>query len=157
MRSDSGAVFYQCPICGNGLPLEPPVRRFEAPCSGCGYHLWCRRRFPSGDTELEALPQRTPEPGDLHPLVEALVQKGAHTRVLVDLSRLDMVDTRFVAGLVSLNKLLHAAGGELVLQGLCPLVREVFGHFRFDRVLQIANGMQRASRNPAETSLRTSL
>jgi len=119
--------------------------------------LWCRRRFPSGDTELEALPQRTPEPGDLHPLVEALVQKGAHTRVLVDLSRLDMVDTRFVAGLVSLNKLLHAAGGELVLQGLCPLVREVFGHFRFDRVLQIANGMQRASRNPAETSLRTSL
>lgn len=157
MRRNPGAVFYQCPICGNGLPLEPPVRRFEAPCSDCGYHLWCRRRFPSGDTELEALPERTPEPSDLHQLVEALVRKDDHARVLVDLSRLDMVNSRFVAGLVSLNKLLRAAGGELVLRGLCPLVREVFGHFRLDRVLQIAEGRPCASRNPAETSLRTSL
>ena len=137
-KESPGAVSYQCPICGNRLPHEPSLPRFDAPCSECGSHLWCRRRVPSGDTELEVLPQRTPELWEVEQLVKSLVQNDTQARVVVDLSQSEMVDSRFVARLVSLNKLIHASGGQLVLRGLCPIVRETFALLRLDRVFQIA-------------------
>ena len=69
-KESPGAVSYQCPICGNSVPHEPSLPRFDAPCSECGYHLWCRRRVPSGDTELEVLPLRTPEPWEVDQLAK---------------------------------------------------------------------------------------
>ena len=144
-RVSPGAVSYQCPICGNRLPHEPSLPRFDAPCSGCGYHLWCRRRVPSDDTELEVLPQRTPEPWDVDQLVKSLVQNDIHARVAVDLSQLDMVDSRFVARLVYLNKLIHASGGQLILHGLCRLVRETFALLRLDKAFQIAESEERVA------------
>lgn len=129
---------YRCPICGNSVPYEPALPRFDAPCSECGYHLWCRERTPGDDvTELEVLPQRTPEPWDVDQLVKALVARNAHRHVVVNLSRLDMIDSAFVARLVSLNKLVHAAGGRFVLQGLCPLIQETFAHLRLDQAFEM--------------------
>lgn len=51
------AVSYHGPICGKGLPHEPSLPRFDAPCSECGYRLWCRRRAANGDLVLEVLPE----------------------------------------------------------------------------------------------------
>jgi anti-anti-sigma factor len=137
------AVSYQCPICGNKLPYEPPLPRFDAPCSECGYHLWCRRRVPSDDTELEVLPLRTPEPSEVDQLAKCLVQNDAHTRVVVDLSQLEQVDSCFVARLVSLNKLIQASGGRLGLHGLCRIVREAFAVLRLDKAFEIAESEER--------------
>lgn len=133
----SSALSYRCPICGKKLPREPALPRFDAPCPQCGYDLWCRQRFPSDVTELDVLPQRVPEPWDVDQLVAALVHRNAHARVVVDLSRLEIVDSTFVARLMSLNKLVHSSGGRLVLRGLCPLVQETFAHLRLDRALEI--------------------
>lgn len=135
---------YRCPLCGTALPRDPPMPGFEAPCAGCGCRLWCRQRLAADHTELAGLPRRTPTPADIQRLVTALVQRSAHRRVVFDLSAMDWIDTCFVARLVALNKQLHNAGGELVLQGLGPILREMFQHFRLDKVLQIITNEQAA-------------
>ena len=132
-----GQSSYHCPICGNSLPYEPALPRYDAPCSECGYYLWCRQRTPSDVTELEVLPHRTPQPWDVDQLVKALAARNAQTHVVVNLARLDMIDSAFVARLVSLNKLIHAARGRLVLQGLCPLIQETFAHLRLDQAFEM--------------------
>jgi len=88
-------------------------------------------------TELEVLPRRTPEPWDVDQLVKALVHRNAHARVVIDLHRLDIIDSAFVARLLSLNKLVHAAGGRLVLRGLCPLIQETFDHLRLNQAFEM--------------------
>lgn len=128
---------YECPICGNILPHEPAVPRFDAPCSECGYHLWCRRRFAGTEIELEVLPERTPEPWEANQLVESLISKDVHARVVVDFSRLEIVDSSFVARLVSMNRRLRSVGGQLVLSNLSPIIREMFAQLRLDRAFDI--------------------
>lgn len=132
-------TLYQCPVCGHGLPPDPPVPRFDAPCSECGYHIWCRRRMSDGDTTLEVLPGRTPEPWDVEQVVESLVRQDAAARVVVDLRRLDMVDSAFVARLLAMQKRLRTLGGHLVLCGLCPVVREMFAHLRLEKAFEISD------------------
>ena len=139
-KSIPGAVSYHCPICGKTLPYEPSLPRFDAPCSECGCHLWCRRRASNGEVVLEVLPGRTPEPEEVEQLVEALFRKLAAVRVVVDLSRLASIDSRLTARLVSMNKFLRSSGGRLVLRGLCPVVREILGHFRLEKVFEIVDG-----------------
>jgi len=130
-------VHYQCPVCGQALDFEPSLPRFDAPCSGCGFHVWCRRRVTPGDTILDVLPQRTPDPHDVPLVVEGLVRRNAAQCVIVDLAQLDTVDSAFVARLVSMNKQIRAAGGRLILSGLQPIVREVFEQLRLDRAFEI--------------------
>lgn len=128
---------YRCPICGSSLSSEPALPQYDAPCSQCGYFLWCRERCSAGVVALDVLPQRTPKPWDIVRLVEALVARGAHVRVVADLSRLDLVDSAFIARLMSLNKLLQASAGRLALTGLCAHIRETFGYLRLDRAFEI--------------------
>jgi len=144
-KSTPGAVSYQCPICGKKLPYEPSLPRFDAPCSECGYHLWCRRRTSNGEVFLEVLPERTPEPAEVEQLVEALVRKRGTATVTVDLSRLASIDSRLTARLVSLNKFLRSSGVRVVLSGVCPIVREIIGHFRLGRIFEIADSEEHAT------------
>ena len=138
-KSTPGAVSYHCPICGKTLPYEPSLPRFDAPCSECGYHLWCRRLTSNGEAVLEVLPERTPELAEVEQLVEALVRGRVAGRVIVDLSRLASIDSPLTARLVSMNKLLRSSGRPVVLRGLSPIVREIFCHFRLEGVLEIAD------------------
>jgi anti-anti-sigma factor len=133
----AGQVAYQCPVCGQALHHEPSLPRFDAPCSGCGSHIWCHRRVGGGDTVLEVLPHRTPEPSDVHRVLEGLIRNNPAPHVVADLSRLDTVDSSFVARLVTMNKHIRSAGGRLTLRGLGPVVREVFEHLRLDRAFEI--------------------
>ena len=133
----SGSSWYECPKCGNTLPHEPWLARFDAPCTECGYHLWCRRRFPATGTELEVLPERTPEPCEIQQLVEALVAKGAHTSVRLDMSLLKIVDSAFVARLVSMNRSIRESGGRLILHGMCSIIREMFIQLRLTKAFEI--------------------
>ena len=131
-------IVYRCPVCGHGLPFEPSVPRFDAPCSECGGHIWCRRRVRTGDTVLEVLPGRTPEPWDVEQVVDALVKHGAAARVFLDLSKLDSVDSAFVARLLSMSKRIRSSAGRLLLCGMRPVVREMFDHLRLDKAFEIS-------------------
>jgi len=139
------SMCYQCPLCGNALRHDPSPPRFDAPCSRCGYHLWCRSRLPSLYVHLEVLPQRIPQPEEVEQLVESLVMRRAHTFVVVDLSCLDIVDSAFVARLVAMQKLIRASGGRLAVQGLCPTLRQIFACLRLDRVLGIVDPGEQAA------------
>jgi anti-anti-sigma factor len=138
-------VHYQCPVCGQALHVEPSLPRFDAPCSGCGFHIWCRRRVANGEAILEVLPQRTPEPQDVTLVVESVARSNAAPCVVVDLAQLDTVDSAFVARLVSMNKQIRGAGGRLILSGLRPVVREVFKTLRLDRAFEIEDRVAAAA------------
>ena len=131
---------FRCPVCGKSLPYDPPVPRFDAPCSGCGGMIWCRRRVARGKTLLEVLPDRMPEPWDVEQIADALIREDAASEVVVVLHRLVSLESAFVARLVTLNKRIRSSGGRLVLCGLSPVVREVFEHLRLDRAFDISDG-----------------
>ena len=141
-RKSVDEISYQCPVCGQALHHEPSLPRFDAPCSGCGCHIWCRRRVTSGDTVLVVLPHRTPEPWDVQQVLDGLIRNNAAPHVVVDLSQLDTVDSSFVARLVTMNKHIRSSGGRFVLCGLSPVVREVFEHLRLDKAFEIREGEQ---------------
>lgn len=88
---------------------------------------------------MEVLPHRTPQPDEVEQLVDALVRKDESGPVIVDLSRLESIDSCLTARLVAMNKSLRSSGGQLVLRGLGPTVREIIRCFRLDRIFEIVN------------------
>ena len=88
---------------------------------------------------LEALPDRTPEPQEVEAAVDALLDGGEASRIVLDMTRLELVSSAFVARLVSMNKRLRASGAELVLCGMSPVIREVFAQLHLDRAFLIVD------------------
>lgn len=80
--------------------------------------MWCRKRMVGDAVVLQAIAGRTPEHAHVIRLCESLVACGGSPRVIVDLSELEIVNSAFVARLVSLNKRIRAAKGKLVLCGM---------------------------------------
>jgi anti-anti-sigma factor len=62
---------------------------------------------------------------------------GAQARFVVDLSRLDFLDTKRLAELVVFYKRVRAAGGRVGFCSLKPVVRDTFGVTRLDKILEI--------------------
>jgi anti-anti-sigma factor len=58
-------------------------------------------------------------------------------RIVVNLSGLEVSDSGFVAGLVTLRKAVHAAGGRLVLCGPRPFLREILAYTRLDKFFEV--------------------
>ncbi len=56
---------------------------------------------------------------------QSLQQSGTMREVVVNLSRLETVNSSFVAGLLVMRRLIEAAGGKLVLCDLRPRVRAI--------------------------------
>jgi anti-anti-sigma factor len=133
---------YQCPICGNALPHLAALAPFDAPCCECGCYLWCRRRDSTDDVVLEAVSGRAPEPWELVKVIHAIAREGPHDCVTVDLSKLEMINSSFLAALVGLKKRLDASGCTLVLCGLTPIVAEIFDRLRLNRLFVIVPSEQ---------------
>ena len=130
-------ISYQCPVCGNALPHLAASPPFDAPCCECGSYLWCRRRDSAEGVVLEAVSGRAPEPSEVKRLVDSLGRHGTLDRVTLDLSKLHIVNSSFLAALVVMKKRLQTSGCTLFLCGLRPMVREIFGQLRFDRLFHI--------------------
>jgi anti-anti-sigma factor len=88
---------------------------------------------------LEAVSGRAPEPGELIEVIQALARQGPHDRVTVDLSKLEMINSSFLAALVGMKKRLGASGCMLVLCGLNPIVAEIFDRLRLNRLFDIVS------------------
>jgi anti-sigma B factor antagonist len=72
----------------------------------------------------------TPE---LRPTIEELVA-GRAARVVVDLARLELIDSSGVGAIVSLYKRLRAQGGRLTVRGVRDQPLAIFRLLRLDRV-----------------------
>jgi anti-anti-sigma factor len=130
-------ISYQCPVCGNALPYLAALPPFDAPCCECGSHLWCRRRDSAAGVVLEAVSGRAPEPREVERFVDSLGRHGTFDRVILDLSKLAVINSSFLAALVVMKKRVHVFGGTLFLCGLRPLVREIFDRTRLNRIFNI--------------------
>ena len=139
LETQQQPIMCRCPVCGNAVPLETPIPRYDAPCSGCGSLVWCRQRSTGKTVLLDALPDRTPELQEVEVAVDALLGGGETSRIVLDMTRLELVSSAFVARLVSMNKRLRASGAELVLCGMSPVIREVFSQLHLDRAFRIVD------------------
>ncbi len=128
---------YYCPVCGAELTAEAEPPRYDAPCHVCRSLLWCRKRMINGIVTLDVIPGRTPEHAEVIRLAESLARSGRVPRVLVDLSRFELLSSAFVSRLVMLNKGVRRANGRLVLCGLRRFVRDTFVRTRLDTIIEV--------------------
>ena len=77
---------------------------------------------------------------DMAPLVDA------HTKVVLDLSRLRFVDSSGLGAFISCLRKLNAKGGDLKLCGMSKQVRSVFELVRMHRVFDILSTTEEAVR-----------
>ncbi|MCX6878518.1 MAG: WecB/TagA/CpsF family glycosyltransferase [Verrucomicrobia bacterium] len=69
-------------------------------------------------------------------ILETAITDSAGIRVLVvDLKAVDFIDSRAVGGLIRAWKLMSAKGGQMVLAGITPAVREIITLLRLDQIL----------------------
>lgn len=73
----------------------------------------------------------------------------ASTKMVLDLERVEFVDSSGLGGILSCLRHLSAKGGELVLCGVCKPVRALFEMARLHHIIDIA-----ATRSEAERLLR---
>lgn len=77
-------------------------------------------------------------------VAETLARSGSVPRVLVDLSRFDLLSSAFVSRLVVLNKGVQRANGRLALFGLRQFVRDTFVRTRLDSVIEVFDDKETA-------------
>jgi hypothetical protein len=128
---------FRCPVCGNGLPALMAPHPFDAPCSECGNYLWCRICEEGDPVVLEAIPGRSPEPVEVDRVVQSLLSHEGQVRVVLDLSRLHLINSSFMARLIMMNRRLRDAGSQFFLKGLQPVVREIFDRARLGMALDV--------------------
>ena len=138
---------YRCPVCNARMAIEPPPPPHDAPCSACGYPLWCSMRLVGDVVVLDVMRGRTPEQTDVVRLAKSLVGREGIPRVVVDLSELDFVNSTFVARLVDLNKRIRAAKGKLVLCGMHLLVWDAFYGTNLYKIFDISENEESALAN----------
>ncbi|MDA0590140.1 MAG: STAS domain-containing protein [Planctomycetota bacterium] len=76
--------------------------------------------------------------------VEAVIEDG--TKVVLDLSKVEFVDSAGLGGIVWFLKQLAAQGGDLKVCGVCSSVRALFELIRMHRLLAIYNDRDEAQR-----------
>ena len=130
-------VSYRCPVCGNALQHMMAPHPFDAPCSECGNYLWCRRLGGKDPIVLEAIPGRSPEPIEVERVVRTLLMSGEPVRVILDLSRLELINSSFMARLIMMNRRLRDEHSSFYLKGLQPVVHEIFDRARLGMALDV--------------------
>ena len=93
---------------------------------------------------LDVLPDRTPEQADIRRLGDSLADSNDPPRVIVDLSRLDRINSLLMAKLLGLKRCIDHAEGALVLCGMGPCVRQTFGSTKLDTLFEIADDQDSA-------------
>jgi anti-anti-sigma factor len=72
-------------------------------------------------------------------------EPGIYSRpVAFDLSGTDYIDSTGVSWLLTCQKRCREAGGKLVLHSVTPLVKQVLGVLKLDRVLHLAENAEKA-------------
>jgi anti-sigma B factor antagonist len=81
---------------------------------------------------------------EIFSLLYGLVDEGCRNRIVLDLARVEMLDSRAAGCLVMLNRKCQAAGGRLALCGLRPEIGSNFERMHLLGVLEVYAGEQEA-------------
>jgi anti-anti-sigma factor len=114
------------------------------PCPDCGYFLWCLSRIVDDAVVLDVFPDRMPDQADIQRLASSLADSNDAPRVIVDLSRLDRMNSLLMARLIGLKRCILHVHGALVLCGMKPIVRQTFVSTKLDTLFEIANNEETA-------------
>ena len=68
--------------------------------------------------------------------LNGLIDKG-YTKILIDLSAVDYIDSSGIGTLIALHKRAHVRHGSVTIKGLNGLVKELFKLTHVDKVLEI--------------------
>ena len=128
---------YQCPVCGAKLAAEMAKPILDAPCQQCGSRLWSRMRTVGRVAILDVLPDRLP--ADVDRLVESRFGASEAPRIIVNLSGTGLVDSLFLARLLTLRKAVHRVKGRLVLCCSDPIIREKLTYTKLDTLFGLAD------------------
>jgi anti-sigma B factor antagonist len=74
----------------------------------------------------------------------ALVEKDAHSRIILDLSQLDYITSSVLGKFITLHRRLHRLGGAVVLCAIQPNVRESLRASRLLDYFQTADSVEDA-------------
>ncbi len=114
----------------------------NAPCRGCGHYLWCRMRTVGDVAVLDVLPDRVPAYADR--LADSLTGSGGAPRVVLNLSRVALAGSLFLARLLVLHRAIRRVEGRLILCCLDPSVREALAVTKLDAIIEIADDEEAA-------------
>lgn len=135
---------HQCPVCSGKLNADTVMLAHDATCPRCSYRLWCLKKMVDEVSFLHVLPGVIPERADIEHLANSLADSGDTPCVVLDLSRIDAVDSSFLVRLIVLNNRIRASKGRLVLCGLTQHAQHVFGFTKLDAVFEIADDEEAA-------------
>jgi anti-anti-sigma regulatory factor len=109
----------------------------DSPCPHCGQVLWFLRRTAGGAVVLTFLPGLKSASESLARVEDVLSALGDSSRLILNLSRLRLISSMFLAMLVVLHRRMVRAEKTLRLCELGPLGREVFSVTRLDLIFDI--------------------
>lgn len=145
----SDTTELQCPICGKTVLCVRPGNPVQPQCPDCKTVLWCHQRIEDSKIFLDALPGVVPQIADMQAVAQSPHLPRPLKTVIVNLRDLETLNSSFVAGLLVMHRLVHAAGGQLLLYDLQPHVRSILRRFNLHTVLQIVNHEEDAT-EPAQ-------
>lgn len=86
-------------------------------------------------------------PDDGNPLAQAVGQDVYGRRVMLDMERVEFLDSSGIGWLLSMNRQFREQGGALALHSVPPLVANALKLLRLDEVLTIADDAREAERS----------
>jgi anti-anti-sigma factor len=95
---------------------------------------------PGETIVLEVVPGRSPEPVEVEQVVRSITRFKEGVQVVLDLSRMELLDSSFMARMIMMNRRIRTTEGRLFLKGLQPVVRDIFDRARLGMALDLAEG-----------------
>jgi anti-anti-sigma regulatory factor len=121
---------------------------------------WLEREDVEGVPVVRVLAARLVEEDLCHEvfgLLHALVSEAGKARLVLDLDRVEMVDTNAISKLLLLNRETQARGGGLALCGVKGSTAEVLNKMRLADRFAVYGGVQEAVDSFPQADLRTGL
>jgi anti-anti-sigma regulatory factor len=143
--SDAGQPVPDCcPQCGGTIALSSSSPAEDVVCPHCAQALWFVRKSQGGSVILTFLPGlRTGSESALR-MDEVFAAIGESSQVVVNVSRLRLVNSLFLSMLVRLHLRLESANARLKICGLRPEGLDVFRATRLDHLLDVCPDEQTA-------------
>jgi anti-anti-sigma factor len=133
----------RCTLCGQEPPVDlmaPAETSGRALCPRCGRPVWFRVQELADAVILDLLPNMDLEATDLAVLGQAFLQTEKPPRIILNFALLSFVSSTFLARLVSLQRIVEATKGRLVLCGVNPVIREIFHITKLEGLFDFADG-----------------
>jgi anti-anti-sigma factor len=132
----------RCVLCGQEPPVDPAApaeTSGRALCPRCGRPVWFRIQELTDAVILDLLPNMDLEATDLALLGQAFLNAEKPPRIILNFALLSFVSSTFLARLVSLQRVVEASKGRLVLCGVNPVIREIFHITKLEGLFDFAD------------------